>query len=189
MKYSIQDEKIVFDDHYKIVEAQVQFESFKGDEITARRLAFERGDSVAIILYEYESQSLLLINQFRYPTCKHDQGWLLEIVAGSMEKGESPSDCVQREVLEETGYRVTNPEPISTFYVSPGGCTERCFLYYAEVSKDDKIEKGGGLDEENEDIQLVRIPISEITDMLSTLKDGKTIIAIQWFMMNKLKLL
>lgn len=187
MKYSIHNEKTIFDDHYKMVEAQVTFDTFQGEKVTARRLAFERGDSVAILLYEEESESLLLTDQFRYPTCKHKEGWLLEIVAGSLEPNESPTACIEREVLEEIGYEIEAPELISTFYTSPGGCTERIFLFYAEVSEKNKTAQGGGLEEENEDIQLVRLAISDIAQEIPKLKDAKTILAIQWFLIHQLK--
>ena len=75
MKYSISDEEIVFNDHYKIVKAEVTYDTFKGSQISTKRLAFERGDSVAILLYEKESDSILLTNQFRYPSCKNNDGW------------------------------------------------------------------------------------------------------------------
>ena len=127
MKYSIHDEKIVFNNHYKIVEAEVTYESFQKDKITAKRFAFERGDSVAILLLEKETQSILLTNQFRYPTCKHNEGCLLEIPAGSLEENENRADCVKREVMEELGYNISAPQLISTFYTSPGGSTERIF--------------------------------------------------------------
>ena len=185
MKYSISDERIVFNDHYKIVKAEVTYDTFKGDEITTKRLAFERGDSVAILLLEKETQSILLTNQFRYPTCKHNEGWLLEIPAGSLEEDEVPTDCVRREVMEELGYHISAPQLINTFYTSPGGSTERIFLFFAEVSQSDKIEKGGGLDTENEDIQMVKIPVSEIKKRLSEFKDAKTILAMQWLFLKQ----
>lgn len=184
MKYKINNEKIVFDDHYKVVKAQVTYETFKGEEISTKRFAFERGDSVAILLLERESQSILLTNQFRYPSCKHNLGWLLEIPAGSLEVNESPKDCIIREVMEELGYKINGPKLINTFYVSPGACTERIFLFYAEVSQKDKTEKGGGNEGENEDIQTVKLPISEISEKLSEFSDAKTILALQWFLLN-----
>ncbi|SDW72718.1 NUDIX domain-containing protein [Aequorivita viscosa] len=185
MKYVVRDEKTVFNDHYKVVKAQVAYETFNGDEITTKRLAFERGDSAAILLLEKETNSLLLTNQFRYPTCKHNVGWLLEIPAGTIEENESPQQCVIKEVKEELGYSIVNPEHISTFYVSPGGATERVFLFYKEVSEMDKTEKGGGNESENEDIETVKISISELANNIDTLRDAKTILAIQWFLLNK----
>ncbi len=184
MKYSINDEKVVFNDHYKMVKAEVTYDTFDGNEITTKRLAFERGDSVAILLIEKETQSILLTNQFRYPGCKNKDSWILEIPAGSLEGNENPEDCVIREVLEELGYQINNPKQISTFYTSPGASTERIFLFFSEVSPKDKIEKGGGLDDENEDIQMVKIPLSEIQSKISELKDAKTIIALQWYLLQ-----
>ncbi len=184
MKYSIQEEKTVFEDHYKIIEAKVTYETFDEKEINTRRLKFERGDSAAILLIEKETNSILLTNQFRYPTCKNDGGWLEEIPAGSVEDTEDPKDCIVREVLEELGYKITKPQHIHTFYTSPGAASERIFLYYKEVSIKDKIEKGGGSKSEKEDIELIKTPISEIKKKLFDIKDAKTILALQWFLLE-----
>lgn len=184
MEYSIKNERIVFNDHYKILKAEVRYDTFEGKKITTKRLAFERGDSVAILLFEKETQSILLTEQFRYPSCKHNEGWLLEIPAGSLEKNEDPADCATREVMEELGYKISNPKHLSTFYTSPGASTERVFLFFSEVSKTDKKEKGGGVYDENEDIQLVKIPIAEIALKITEMKDAKTILALQWYLLN-----
>lgn len=184
MKYSIKNEEVVFNDRYKIIKANVTYDTFEGKQITTKRLAFERGDSVAILLLEKETQSILLTNQFRYPSCKNNDGWMLEIPAGSVEKNEKPEDCIVREVMEELGYKINNPKHISTFYTSPGASTERVFLFFSEVSHKDKTEKGGGNESENEDIQLVKIPVSEIKLKLGELIDAKTILAIQWFLIE-----
>ena len=74
---------------------------------------------------------------------------------------------------------------INTFYTSPGASTERIFLFYAEVSENDQIEKGGGNSEEDEDIQLVKIPTSEIASKIPEMKDAKTILALQWYLLHK----
>ena len=186
MKYSVSEEKIVFNDHYKMVKAKVSYDTFEGKHINTTRLAFERGDSVAILLLEKDSNYILLTNQFRYPTCKNYDGWLLEIPAGSMEENEKPEECVKREIMEELGYKIEKTKLLNTFYTSPGASTERIFLFYSEVSKSDKIEKGGGNSSENEDIQLVKIPVSEIASKISEIKDAKTILALQWFLLNHL---
>lgn len=186
MNYSVSEEKIVFNDHYKMVKAKVTYDTFEGNQINTTRLAFERGDSVAIILLEKDSNSILLTNQFRYPTCKNNDGWLLEIPAGSLEENENPEDCVKREVAEELGYKIKSAKLLSVFYTSPGASTERVFLFYSEVFKSDKIEKGGGNESENEDIQLVKIRVSALSSKILELKDAKTVLAIQWFLLNNL---
>lgn len=185
MKYSVKNERIVFNDHYKMVKAEVSYDTFDGNKIRTERLAFERGNSVAILLYEKETQSVLITNQFRYPTCKNGEGWLLEIPAGSLEENEKPKECIKREVMEELGYQLNTIELLNTFYTSPGASTERIFLYYSEISTKDKIEKGGGNPQENEDIQLVKIPVSEIPSKISEMKDAKTILALQWYLLQK----
>lgn len=184
MKYSIREERVVFNDHYKMVKAKVTYDTFDGKEITTERLAFERGDSVAILLIEKETQSVLLTKQFRYPSCKNNDGWLLEIPAGSLEENENPADCVVREVMEELGYKIENPKHITTFYASPGSSTEQMFFFFSEVSQKDKTEKGGGVVDENEDIQMVKIPVTEIASKISELKDAKTILALQWYLLK-----
>lgn len=185
MKYTINNEKIVFDEHYKILKADVTYDTFNNDEINTTRFAFERGDSVAIILLDKESNSILLTNQFRYPTCKHNNGWLLEIPAGSLEENEEPMEAIKREVLEEMGYKISDPKHINTFYTSPGGSTERVFLFFSKVSLNDKIQKGGGKEDENEDIQTVKIPLSQLKQRFIEIKDAKSLVAVQWFLLNK----
>src|SRR5690606_9087950 len=184
MNYTIKDQKVVFNDHYKMVKAKITYDTFNGNQIKTDRLAFERGDSVAILLFEKETQSILFTKQFRYPTCKNNDGWLLEIPAGSLEENENPENCVIREVMEELGYKIPAPKQLLTFYTSPGASTERVFLFFAEVSEKDKIAKGGGNEGENEDIQLVKIPVSEINGKISALKDAKSILALQWFLLR-----
>ena len=182
MKYSIKNEKIVFDGFLKIKEAEVTYDTFSGGSLTAKRLAMDRGDSVAILLVEKETQSIILTKQFRYPTTKHDKGWILEIPAGTLEEDECPLNAIKREVLEETGYYVSQPEQIHNFYTSPGGTTERVFLFFAEVSQRDQIEKDGGKENENEDIKIVKIPLKEIDDYIFSEKidNAFTLIAFQW---------
>ena len=86
--------------------------------------------------------------------------------------------------MEELGYNINNPKLISTFYTSPGASTERIFLFFAEVSENDKTGIGGGNNGENEDIQLVKIPVSEIPSKILKLKDAKTILALQWYLLE-----
>lgn len=185
MKYHILKEHIVFDDHFKIIKAKIRHDTFQGDAVEVTRFAFERGDSVAILLFEKDSKSFLLTRQFRYPTCKHNKGWIDEIVAGTLEAGETPEMCIIREVKEELGYRIESPQHIHTCYTSPGGSTEKMFIYFAEVSSRDKKYEGGGAKEENEFIQTVRISESELESYLKKTEDAKTLIAFQWYLLHK----
>lgn len=189
MKYKILNEDVVYDGFLKIKKAVVIHDRFHKDTpVTYSREIVDCGDSVAVLLYEKDTNHLILVNQFRYSTTKNGSGWLLEIPAGGLEENEDPVACAVREVEEETGYQVLELEHITTFYATPGDSSERMYLYYGEVSEKDKIYAGGGLNEEDEDIQLSKHHISEIDDLLESGKicDAKTIIAFQWFKITHL---
>jgi ADP-ribose pyrophosphatase len=121
-----------------------------------------------------------MINQFRYPTLEKGPGWLDEIVAGSLPEGETPEACIIREVQEETGYQVENLHAIATFYMSPGGTSERVLLYYGEVSGEPKTTEGLGVGDE--DISVTEMSSSELWHAFldGRLQDAKTIIALMW---------
>jgi ADP-ribose pyrophosphatase len=182
-KVNIESSRVIFNDFFKIVETYLSYERF--DERMSpvvRRLNFERGDSVAAIVFNVTSQKVLLVNQFKYPTLEKQPGWIDEVVAGTLEAGESSEFAVRREIREEIGYEVNQLIYVSTFYVSPGGSSERIILYYAEVDDTGRIADGGGSEDEGEDIKTVEFSLSEIFDSVSSgrIADAKTIIAIMW---------
>ena len=184
MNYQLLQERLVFDHVFQIKKAKIKYDLFNAGSMEVERYCFERGDSVAIVIYEKDTDCLLFTKQFRYPTIKEGDGWILELTAGSIEADEDPEHRVKKEVEEEIGYKLNELDFISSFFVSPGGSSERIFLYYAEVHSYDKIFKGGGLITEKEDIQLVKIPVQEVRKHIKNnpFRDAKTIIGIQWFM-------
>ncbi|GCE30893.1 ADP-ribose pyrophosphatase [Dictyobacter alpinus] len=182
-KVEILQKRTVYDDFFKIEEAYLRFRRFDGKmSDPVRRLLFERGDAVAALLVNTDTQKVLMTRQFRYPTLEKGPGWLHEIVAGMIDENEEPEDAVKREIEEEIGYRAHALTAIATFYVSPGGSSERIYLYYAEVSNADRVSDGGGLAEEHEDIELIQITFEELWDVLKKgeIRDAKTLIAAQW---------
>ncbi|MGY0392701.1 NUDIX domain-containing protein [Bizionia sp. KMM 8389] len=189
MEYKILEESIIFDAHFKIKQAKIKHDLFNSGSIEVTRLSFERGNSVAILLYESDTDSFLFTKQFRYPTITNGSGWILELTAGSLEGSECPEYRVCKEVEEEIGYQISEPELISTFFVSHGGSSEQVHLYYATVKSTDKLYKGGGMPSEKEDIQLVKIKKSELIKQFKAheFQDAKTLIAIQWYLANKIQ--
>ncbi len=179
---------MVFDDKFKVLETRLQFEKFDGQmSPPVRRLTFERGDAAAALLWHRDRQRLLLVEQFRHPTYKKGPGWIIETVAGMVKPGEDPEAAMRREILEETGYQVRELEYIAAFYLSPGGSSERIFLYYAEVSENDLVAAGGGAAGEHEDIRLVEYSRSEIEAALDRgeIVDAKTLVALQWWQLKR----
>ncbi len=182
-KVEIEDKRTIFKDVFTITEAHLRFEQFKGAmSDVVRRLIFERGDSVAAILFNRDTQRVILIEQFRYPTYEKGPGWLYEVVAGMIDEGEQAEDAMRREIHEEIGYQTHELTHIATFYVSPGGSSERILLYYAEIGDADRISVGGGKASEHEDIRQVDVTLSELWNALenNTIHDAKTLIAVQW---------
>lgn len=182
-RVQIENKRRVFDDFLKIDEAIVRFERFDGTmSPPVRRLNLERGDSVAAIILNRTTRRVTLVNQFRFPTYEKGPGWMLEVVAGIVDGHEAPESAVRREILEETGYRVSSLAPISTFYLSPGGSSERITLYCAEVDDFERVAGGGGVASEVEDVDVLELSYQEAWEALDSGKivDAKTIIALNW---------
>lgn len=178
-------EEVLHNGYLYLKKATVEVPGINRKGVTKTFEMFGRGDSVAALVYDKDLEEFILVRQYRYPAEK-DGGMVLEIVAGGIED-ESAEDSIRREVLEEIGYEVNDVSLICKMYVSPGRTDERLFLYYAEVSQDDKKTKGGGLEEEEEDLEIVNIKRDDFYDMLinNKLLDAKTITAAQYFFMNQ----
>lgn len=177
----------ILDAFFKVDEAQVSYERYDGSMTPAvPRLVFERGDSAAAVVYHRDSRCVLLTEQFRFPTLDKGPGWILEAPAGMISPGEQPDHAMRRELEEEIGYRVEAMRPIAMFYVSPGGSSERIWLYYAEVSESARVSAGGGNPGETEDIRIVPVPLAEVGTRLAQgeFVDAKTIIGLQWLLQH-----
>lgn len=183
MKVELIEKKIVFDKFFKIIEAKLKFEKFNGNmSETITRLNFERGDSVAAIVFNTTTKKASLVNQFKYPCYEKLGDWITEVVAGIIDTDETPEEAIKREVVEEIGYKTEEIELISTFFVSPGGSSERIYLFLALINEKQKVSQGGGLQSENEDIKLVEYSLKELNDMIikNDIHDAKTIIAVNY---------
>jgi nudix-type nucleoside diphosphatase (YffH/AdpP family) len=176
----IQTRRILFDDVFQIVEARLSHELVDGTmSRQQRRLSFERGDSAAAVAIDADTGTILLVRQFRFPTYDKGPGWTVELVAGKVEAAESPESCIRREIREETACDVVALEPICTFYVSPGGSSERVFLFAARVrASQTAAHLGNPL--EDEDIELVSYPLQALPSLIGAAVDAKTLIGLMW---------
>jgi ADP-ribose pyrophosphatase len=190
-KVSIEQKKYILEDVFKVEEAYLRYEKFNSEMSgTVRRISLERGDSVSILIYNTITNNIILISQFRYPSYKSGHGWLIETIAGIVDSNETPEEAARREVEEETGLEITKLEHIATFFPSPGGSSERIFLYYSEVSMDPaSYEKTGGLLCEGEDIKSYEITLEQALEKIKSgeIMDAKTILGIYWLENRQLK--
>ena len=189
MKIDILEEETPFKEFFHVRKATLQFEKFDGTmspEVV--RYSFSKWDAVAVLVYHRAKEAYVLVRQMRYPPTHHDTDpWMIEIVAGGITPGEDERNAAHREVTEEIGYEPLLLQKIMRFYVSPGIMSERISLFYAEVDEISKIHEGGGLLDEDEDIELIWVPKKDAIEWLHAqpIGDAKTIAAIQWHVYKK----
>jgi len=192
-RVEIKSQRRLFDDFFKIDEIVVSHQQYDGEmSADQRRLNFERGDAAAVLLFNADAQSVVLVEQFKVSAMigrRRDDptvadGWITEVVAGIVGRNETAEQTAIRETLEETGYQIKTPELICKFLSSPGGTSERIFLYFAEVSKAVRPGKGGGLGDE--DIQVLEMSVEELFARLAKglIDDPKLVIAAYWLQAN-----
>lgn len=194
VKFQQNDHEIVakerlHDGFFKIDRYSVTHKLFNGGETEVfKREIFERGQASAVLLYDPVKEVIILTEQYRVGAAFDGETspWLLEVVAGMIEEGEEPEGVARREAEEEAGAIITDLIPITSYWSSPGGTSEKVHLYCAVV---DSTEIGGihGLQDEQEDILVRIIPFSQAYAAIATgeINNAATIIALQWLKLNK----
>lgn len=161
----------------------------KDEWVTQVRECYDRGDGAGILLYNKEKGSIILTRQFRMPTYVNgnSDGFLVEICAGLLDK-DQPEACIIRETEEEVGYRLKSVKKVFEAYSSPGVMTEKMHFFIGEYSNNMKVNAGGGLESEHEDIEVMEIPFKEAVEMLNSgkIKDTRTIVLLQYAIIHKL---
>jgi len=178
----------VYQGFFRMESLRLRHETFAGGmsaEMT--REVMERGHAVAVLLYDPDRDEVVMIEQFRPgPLVAGWEPWMLEVVAGIVEDGETPEEVARREAVEEAGIAVIELEPILRYVPTPGVCSETILLYVGRVNAEGA---GGihGLDEENEDIRAVVMPADELTRLAAAgaLTNATTLIAAQWLALNR----
>lgn len=190
-KVDVIDRTTAFQGYFRIDRYTVRHETFEGGmsgDIV--REVFERGHAAAALPYDPHRDEVVLLEQFRVGALAAGQEpWLIEVVAGIIDDGESPEDVVRREMIEEAGLEPHELEPVGPVLVSPGGTSEMLHMYCARVNTQDA---GGifGLDHEGEDIRAFIHPAGDVEDLLAAgrIVNGTAIIALQWFLLNRERL-
>jgi len=169
MKYRITDQLPLYRGFFHLDACTVEHDRFAGGSQTIVREHLERGDAVAVLLYDPRLDEVLLIRQFRIgPAVRSDDPWLVEIVAGMVDNGESSEAAGIREAEEETGYRPERLRHLGRYYSTPGGSSERIDLYFGEVDKHASNGDGGGMDHEQEDIESFWLSRAEAMQWLAS---------------------
>lgn len=164
----ITNRDVKFSGYYQLEELTIKQ---KQNNIIKREFLTNK-DGVAAIVYNSENDKYVFVSQWRPCSEKN----MIEVVAGSIEEGETPIEAVEKEVLEEIGYKVDKIIELNSFYVSPGTVKEKVHLFFVVVSE--KVNDGGGKKEEQEELDVIYYDYDEVINM--KFLDAKTIIAQNW---------
>lgn len=179
----ITNTEILSNNWYTLKKVTYQYTKKDGTLLTQSREAYDRGNGATILLYNKEQQTVILTRQFRVPTYinGNTSGMLIEACAGLLDK-DNPEECIRRETEEETGYKIKAVRKIFEAYMSPGSVTEMLHFFIAEYTASMKVNEGGGVEQEEENIEVLEMDFNMAMTMIETgeIKDGKTIMLLQY---------
>ncbi|QSB23712.1 NUDIX domain-containing protein [Curtobacterium sp. 24E2] len=154
-----------------------------------QRETYDRGNGATVLPYDAERGTVLLTRQFRWPAYVngHPDGMLIEAAAGLLDE-DDPETAVRREAAEELGIRLGDLVRVGDVFMSPGSVTERVHFYVGAYTPADRVEAGGGVEDEGEDIEVLELALDEALAMVEDgrIADGKTIMLLQWVALRRL---
>ena len=188
-KIKIISNEILSDSWYTLRKVTYEYQKKDGHPETQIREVYDRGNGAVILLYNKSNQSVILTRQFRMPTYVNgnESGMMIEACAGLLDT-ENPEECIIRETEEETGYKVDEVKKVFEVYMSPGSVTETIHFFIGEYRSDMKVNDGGGLEHEQENIEVLELPFEKAIQMIADgeIKDAKTIMLLQYAQLNYL---
>lgn len=182
--------KTLFNGFFRMVKYRFSHRLFEGGwSEPVEREMFERGHAAALLPYDPVRDEVVIIEQIRVGALEHPHPWQLEIVAGIIDTDESSEDVVRREAIEEAGVKVGRVLPITSYYPSSGGCSEKLDVFVGEVDAS-TAEGVHGLEYENEDIRVQVMTRDQAYQLVKSgkIENGASILALQWLELNHLEL-
>lgn len=186
-KINITNIEVLADNWYTLRKITFDYQKKDNSWETQEREAYDRGNGATILLYNKANKTVILTRQFRMPTYLNgnETGMMIEACAGLLDR-DNAEDCIKRETEEETGYLVKDVRRVFEVYMSPGSVTEIVYFFIGEYTKDMKVNDGGGVDDEQENIEVLEYPFEEAYAMIASgeIKDAKTIMLLQYAKIN-----
>jgi nudix-type nucleoside diphosphatase (YffH/AdpP family) len=182
-------EELLSDNWYTL--KKYTYEILKQDGIRQiqTREVYDRGNGAVILLYNQEFKTVILTRQFRLPSFVNGnkKGVLIEACAGLLDQ-DNPEEAIKRETEEETGYRIKDVRKIFDSYMSPGSVSEILYFFIAEYTPSMKVHEGGGIEHEQEDIEVLEISFDKAYGMIASgeIRDAKTIMLLQYVKINQI---
>ncbi|WET03792.1 GDP-mannose pyrophosphatase NudK [Flavobacterium sp. YJ01] len=181
-KVEIIETKLLSDNWYILNRVTFDYQKENGESEIHTREVYDRGNGAGILLYNSTKKTVILTRQFRLPTFLNGNkdGMMIEVCAGLLDK-DNPETAIIRETEEETGYRISKVEKVFETYMSPGAVTEILYLFVGEYDESMKVSEGGGLDAEQENIEVLEFTFDQAYAMIESreITDAKTIMLLQ----------
>jgi nudix-type nucleoside diphosphatase (YffH/AdpP family) len=174
--------EVLSDDRYVLKKTTFDYRRSNGTWQRQSRETYDRGNGATILLYNTARGTVILVRQFRFPAYVNGHhGLLIETPAGLLDQA-SPEERIKEETEEETGYRVHAVRKIFDAYMSPGSVTEKLHFFVAQYEADAKVNSGGGIEAEGEDIEVLEVLLDDALQMIrdGEIVDGKTIMLLQY---------
>jgi GDP-mannose pyrophosphatase NudK len=173
--------EVLSNNWYVLRKVTFRLQKRDGSWQTQSREAYDRGNGATVLPYDLARRTVILTRQFRLPTFVNGNvsGMLIESCAGLLD-AENPSQCITRELREETGFELQNVQKVMEAYMSPGSVTEIVYFFVAEYTPAHRADAGGGIEEE--DIEVLELTIDAATEKVARgeIRDGKTIMLLQY---------
>ncbi len=183
------ERKTGYSGFYRIEQLQLQHRMFSGcmgPQIT--RELFVRPDASCVLPYDAQADKVVLLEQFRVGALdKSDNPWLLEVVAGLIDKGETPEQTARREAMEEAGLEFASLQPVLEYYPSPGGSNEYVHLFVGMCDSQGVHGRVRGMVSEGEDIRARVLSFAQAWQLLlqGRINNAAGIICLQWLALNR----
>jgi nudix-type nucleoside diphosphatase (YffH/AdpP family) len=141
----------------------------------------DHGTASTVLPYDPDRRMALIARLPRAgPLFVGEDPYIMETAAGMIDPGETPEACVRREAMEELGVRLTTLEPLGRAFTAPGVSSEAVSLFLAPYAAADRVAQGGGVEGENEQIEVLELPLAELARQSDAgeLRDLKTLALI-----------
>jgi nudix-type nucleoside diphosphatase (YffH/AdpP family) len=183
------NEKLLSDNWYSLKKYDYEILKKDGSWQKQTREVYDRGNGAVILLYNTEHKTVILTRQFRLPSFVNGNlsGFLIEACAGLLDE-DNPEEAIKRETEEETGYRIKEVRKIFEAYMSPGSVSEILYFFVAEYDAAMKVNEGGGVVHEQEDIEVIETGFENAWKMIETgeIRDAKTIMLLQYMKISQI---
>jgi len=183
------DEELLSDNWGTVTKYTLDYRRRDGTWQRQTREVYDLGNGAACLLHNPETGCVLLTSQFRLPVWLTDgSSAFIEAPAGLLE-GTHPEERMRAELMEETGFEVSELEHLFDLQMSPGSITEILSYFRGSYQERQRMGEGGGAESEGEDIEVLHVPPEEALQMVSDgrIRDAKTVILLQDLALRQLR--